>query len=83
MVRNIELDSCVDTKSEVKNCTFLAYTHQKRNVASYSDKYEPVLGVSIVHVATRYTKADGRNFMLILNEAPHMPNLPRSLINQN
>ena len=63
--------------------TILAYTNQKCNVAPYSDGYEPVMDVTIVHAKTRYTISNGRNFILVLNEALYMPNLPHSLVNQN
>ena len=76
VVGNIELDIHADTKVTGNNCTVLAYTDQKCNVAPYSDEYESFMGVYIVHASTGYTTADGRNFILVLNEALNMPNLP-------
>ena len=83
VVGNLELDSHTDTAVAEKDCTVLAYTDQKLNVAPYYDQYEPVMGVSIVYAATGYTTADRRIVILVLNEALHMPNIPHSLINQN
>ena len=83
VVGNIELDIHADTKVTGNNCTVLAYTDQKWNVAPYFDEYASVLGVSIVHAATEYTTADRRNFILVLNEDLNFPNLPHSLVNQN
>ena len=64
-----------------KNCTGLAYTDRKCNIASYSDEYKPVVDVSVVHAATGYTTAYVRNLILVLNEALHMPILIHSLVN--
>ena len=39
--------------------------------------------VYIVHVDNGYTTAFGRDFILVLNEALHIPNIPHSLVNQS
>ena len=83
VVGNIDLDSHTDTTVAGKNCTVLAYTYRKFNVASYFDEYEPFMSVSIVHAATGYTTAYGRNFIIVFNEALNILNLPHSLVNQN
>ena len=83
VVVNIKLDSHADTTLSGNSCTVLSYTDPTFNVAPYSDEYEPVMGVYIVHAETGYTTADGRNFILVLNEALNFPNLPHSLVNQN
>ena len=41
------------------------------------------MSVSIVHAATGYTTAYGRNFIIVFNEALNILNLPHSLVNQN
>ena len=61
------------------NYTFRAYT-----VRAYSDDYEPLNDVPIIRAAAGgYTSRDGRNYILILNEALRMPRMDHSLINPN
>ena len=80
----IELDSHADTIVAGANCCILEYTGRICDVSPYSDEYKPVTGVPIVKAATIWqSQYTGQEYLLILNEALWMPNLPNTLINPN
>ena len=64
-----ELDSHSDTTVAENNCVVLCYTDRSCGVAPFSNKYTPMKDVPIVLAATGYTSANGRNYILVLNEA--------------
>ena len=78
-----ELDSHADTIVAGANCVVLTYTNNSCDVMPYSDEYEPMKSVPIVKAATGYTSSNGRNYIIVFNEALHMPKLNHSLINPN
>ena len=79
-----KLDSHADTMVAGKNCIVMHYTDRTCTVSPYNDQeYKPVSGVPIVQAATGYTSKNGRNYILILNEALSMPTLNHSLWNPN
>ena len=63
-----KLDSHADTTVAGKNYFILCYTYRIYDVAPLSDKYTPMKDVPIVSAATGYTSANGRNYILVLNE---------------
>ena len=79
----LEADSHADTCVAGKNCVPLHYTERTCDVQPYSTAYQPVTGVSIITAATAYTAPSGRTYILIINEALWMPDLPHSLFNPN
>ena len=78
-----ELDSHADTSVAGRNCVPLSYTDRSCDVAPYTDTYTPIQDVSIIHAATGYTSAAGRNYILVFNEVLWMESLDHSLINPN
>ena len=78
-----ELDSHADTIVAGGNCLLLNYTDRACTVHAYDEKYQPHNDVPVVKAATGYTSKDGRNYILILNEALWMPDLGHTLINPN
>ena len=60
------------------------YTDRTCTVSPYDDQeYKPVTDVPIVQAATGFTSSNGRNYILIINEALSMPSLDHSLWNPN
>jgi hypothetical protein len=82
-VGKTELDSHADTIVAGRNCVVMHYTERSCDVSPYSDKYEAVKGVPVIQAATGYTSTNGRNYILIFNEALWMENLDHSLVNPN
>ena len=64
-----ELDSHADTTVAGKNCVILRYTDRSCDVAPFSNKYMPMKDVPIVSAAIGYTSANGRNYIVVFNEA--------------
>jgi len=83
LVAKTELDSHADTIVVGSNFLVMNYTERSCDVSPYSDDYTPVKDVPIVQAATGYTSANGRDYLLIVNEALYMPNLDHSLLNPN
>ena len=79
----IELDSHADTFVEGRNCLVIHYTEHVCDVMPYSDEYNPKSNIPIVQVATGYTTACGKRYILIFNEALYIPELENSLMNPN
>ena len=80
----IELDSHADTIVAGANCCILEYTGRICDVFPYSDDYKPVTGVPIVKAATIWqSQYTGQEYLLILNEALWMTNLPNTLRNKS
>jgi hypothetical protein len=51
-------------------------------VSPYSDTYDAIVGVPIVYAATLYNNVQtGFEYVLLVNEALHMPDFPYSLLN--
>ena len=78
-----ELDSHADTTVAGNNCLIMKYTDRSCDVAPFSAKYTPMKDVPIVSAATGYTSTNGRNYILILNEAIYMGDMDHTLINPN
>ena len=78
-----ELDSHADTIVAGGNCMVMNHTDRVCTVHAYNDNYEPLNNIPVVRAATGFTSSDGRNYILVLNEALWMPNLDHSLINPN
>ena len=78
-----EMDSHADTTVAGKNCAVLRYTDRSCDVAPFSDKYTPMKDIPIVLAATGYTSANGRNYILVFNEALYIQDMEHTLINPN
>ena len=78
-----ELDSHADTTVAGKNYVILCYTDRSCDVAPFSDKYTPMKDVLIVSAATGYTSSNGRNHILVFNEALYIKEMQHTLINTN
>ena len=78
-----ELDSHADTIVAGGNCLLLNHTDRACTVHAYDQSLQPKSDVPIVKAATGFTSRDGRNYILVFNEALWMPNLNHSLINPN
>lgn len=59
------------------------YTDRACTVHTYAVNYDPMKDVPIVKAATGFTTSDGRNYILVFNEALWMPNLDHTLVNPN
>ena len=78
-----ELDSHSNTTVAGKDCVIHRYTYRSYDVAPFSDKYTPMKDVPIVSAATGYTSANGRNYILVFNEALYIKEMQHTLINPN
>ena len=78
-----EMDSHADTTVAGKNCAILKYTDRSCDVAPFSEKYTPMKDIPIVTAATGYTSANGRNYILVFNEALYIKDMEHTLINPN
>ena len=80
-----ELDTHADTTVAGSNCVVLQYTGKECDVTPYSDSYEPMQNIPIVHAATGWqSPVSGQIYILIFNEALWMGNtLDYTLINPN
>ena len=65
------------------NCVALYYTDRKCDVSPYTDRYAPITGAPIVSAAIGYTARDGKEYILIYNQALWMPEVDHLLINPN
>jgi hypothetical protein len=84
VVGKCEFDSHADTCVVGKNFVVVSYNGRLCDVAPFSDTYDAMVGVPIVSAATLYTDVQtGVKYILVINEALHMPNLPYSLLNPN
>ena len=79
----MEMDSHADTCVAGKNCIVLNYTDRSCDVLPYSSEYDAVKNVNVVTAATGYTSSRGLQYILVFNEALHMPSLDHTLINPN
>mmetsp|Transcript_16579 Transcript_16579/g.25067 ORF Transcript_16579/g.25067 Transcript_16579/m.25067 type:complete len:243 (-) Transcript_16579:3911-4639(-) len=79
----VEMDTHADTFVAGRNCLLMHYTERVCDVSPYSEEYKAKTNVPIVQVATGYTSADGKRYILIINEALWFPDLPNSLANPN
>ena len=80
-----ESDSHADTIAAGANCIILEYTGKECDVSPYSDNYEAVKNVPIVHAATAWqSRETGQTYILILHEALWMgDSLDHTLFNPN
>ena len=84
LIGQCELDSHADTTVAGGNCCVLHYTGRECDVFPYSEDYKPVQGVPIVTAGTAWQSPfTGQTYILVFNEALHMPSLPNTLINPN
>ena len=82
-VGQTELDSHADTIVVGSNFLVMNYTERSCDVSPYTDAYEPMKNIPIVKAATGYTSLNGRDYILIVNEALYIPSLNHSLLNPN
>ena len=66
-----------------KNCVILHYTDSTCDVSPFSDKYTPIKDVPILSAVTGYTSANGRNYILVSNEALYIKEMQHTIINLN
>ena len=80
-----ELDSHADTTVAGSNCVILHYTGKECDVSPYTDDYESINNVPIVHAATAWQSPEtGQTYILVFNEALWMgKTMDHSLINPN
>ena len=80
----MELDSHTDTVLG-SNCVVLHHTGKVCEVSLYSDEYEAIIDVPVVHCATLWTDTiDNQEYILIFNKALWMGStLSHTLINPN
>ena len=78
-----ELDSHADTTVAGKNWVILRYTDRSCDVAPFSDNYTPKKDVTILSTATGYASANGRNYILVFNEALYIKEMQHTLIYPN
>ena len=65
-----ELDSHADTTVAGKNCRLFSTTGKTVFVSPFSDAYDPIPGIPIGSVATRWTNPDnGEPLLIVINEA--------------
>ena len=64
-----ELYSHANTTVAGKKCVILRYTDRSCEVDPLSYKYTPMKDVPIVSAATGYMSENGRNYILVFNEA--------------
>ena len=81
----IELDSHADMVVLGSNAVVLHYTGNECKVSPYSNEYEAISNMPVVHGATLWTdQNDNQGYILVFNEALWMgDSLPHSLINPN
>ena len=77
------MDKHANTTVAGKNCAILRYTDRSCNVAPFSDKYTPMKDISIVLAATEYISTNGRNYIIVFNEALYIKEMEHTLINPN
>ena len=66
----MEMESHADTIVCSSNCVTMNFTGKEYDVAPYTDAYETINAVPIVHAATSYGNPEtGETTILILNEA--------------
>jgi hypothetical protein len=83
-VGHLELDSHADTCTAGMNARVLAYTNKICEVSPYHPQYKAVQNVPIAQVGVAYTHPDtGTTFILVLNQALYVKELPHTLINPN
>ena len=66
-----------------RNCLPMHFTERVCDVMPYLDEYEAKKSIPIAQVAMGYTTADGKRYILIINEALWLPELELSLMNPN
>ena len=79
----MEMDTHADTFVAGRNCILMKFTERVCDVMPYDESYEAKKNVPISQVATGYTTSNGDRFILVINEAILMPELPHSLANPN
>ena len=77
------LDIHADTTTAGKNCKIIKYTDWSCDVLPFSEKYNPMKEIPIVSADTRFTSANGRNYILVFHEELYMPDMRHTLINPN
>ena len=78
-----EMDSHADTTVAGKNCSVLRFINRSCDVAPFSDNVTLMRDIPIVTAVTRYTSANGRNYILVFNEDLYIPDMKHALINPN
>ena len=80
-----ELDSHADTIVAGSNCVVLSFTGKECDVSPFTDDYDSISNVPIVHAATAWQSSSrGQTYILVLNEALWMGDtMDHTLINPN
>ena len=68
-IGRIESDSHADTCCAGRNCVVLSFTNQVIDVYAFCQELGPMTSVPIASVATLATDKDGREVILVINEA--------------
>jgi len=80
----MELDSHADTCTIGSNCKIIAYTNKNCQVSPYHPKYKPIDNVPIVQAAATYVHPEtGHKYILVINQALYLKDLPNTLISPN
>ena len=69
------MDSHSNTTVSVNNCAVLWYTDSNCDLAPLSDKYTLMKDITNVSAATGYTLANGRNYILVFDEALYITDM--------
>jgi hypothetical protein len=78
-----DLDSHADTCVVGSHYKVIEYTGETCNVHPFSDEYEPVKDVPIVHAGTAYEHTTGETFILVACQALHLPRQQNALLCPN
>jgi hypothetical protein len=80
----LELDSHADTCTAGKNARVLSYSNKVCEVSPYHPQYKAMQNVPIAQMGVAYTHPDsGITYILVLNQALYVRELPHTLINPN
>jgi len=80
----LELDSHADTCTVGSNCRIISYTAKNCHVSPYHPQYKAIENVPIVQAGVTYVHPEtGLKYILIINQALYIKELPNALINPN
>jgi hypothetical protein len=83
-IGRLELDSHADTCTAGKNARVLSYSNKVCEVSPYHPQYKAMQNVPIAQMGVAYTHPDsGITYILVLNQALYVRELPHTLINPN
>jgi len=80
----LELDSHADTCTVGSHCQIISYTAKNCHVSPYHSKYKAIENVPIVQAGVTYVHPETSiKYILIINQALYIKELPNALINPN